>query len=211
MLLQAILQPVASVLPFISIASLAAGGYVGRRFCLAGSCKFLASVACLMGKTSAASWEKTSQDYWTLAKRDAVRDLTAVAGFIVLGLASGYAGKIFSEPEEEPEEKRGIFIKLGVEGAKFIQEYQKSILIFASLGTTWKCRRFIAKNEPLTKIIDLGLVGLETADAIVNSQIFNARFYPCNIIFDSVIAQIIPVFKGMHACVNGFEMYMTTD
>jgi hypothetical protein len=89
----------------ISIASFAAGAFMGRKFGLAAGYSVSSKVAGLIGKQAIAEeWNKASSDYWTLAKKDAFRDLTAAAGFITLGVASNLAGKALAkkEPQKEP-------------------------------------------------------------------------------------------------------------
>src|SRR6187431_2709288 len=77
-----------SAMPYAGAACYASALFVGRKFCLAAGYKVASFVAELMEKENVAEWEKTSQFYWAMAKKDAVRDLTAAGGFIALGLLS---------------------------------------------------------------------------------------------------------------------------
>jgi hypothetical protein len=119
-----------SALPMIGIASFAAGAFMGRKFGLAAGYSVSSKVVGLIGKQNVAEkYSKASNDYWTLAKKDAFRDLTAAAGFITLGVASNLAGKALAkEPKEEP----GWFDNIPV--LSTLCEYKKTVLVVTVLG-----------------------------------------------------------------------------
>jgi hypothetical protein len=122
-----------SALPMISIVSFAAGAFMGRKFGLAAGYSVSSKVAGLIGKQNVANeWNKASSDYWTLAKKDAFRDLTAAAGFITLGVASNLAGKALLA-KEEPQKEPGWFDNIPV--LNTICEYKKSTLAVIGLGS----------------------------------------------------------------------------
>jgi hypothetical protein len=121
-----------SALPVISIASITAGAFMGRKFGLAAGYGVSSKVAGFIGKQHVADeWNKASSDYWTLAKKDAFRDLTAAAGFITLGIASNLAGKALAK--EEPKEEPGWLDNIPV--LNTIWEYKKSALAVIGLGS----------------------------------------------------------------------------
>lgn len=72
-------MPVASAL-FYGAAVLVAG----RKFCVAAGYKTCALAAETFGSTSAPEWNKASAESLALAKKDMMRDLTAVIGCIGL-------------------------------------------------------------------------------------------------------------------------------
>lgn len=113
-MLQNISKTAASYAPIASVGCFALAGYAGRKFVLAGGCKVLSAAAGAIGQENAAlKLEMASQDYWTLAKKTAVRDLTAVGGLVALGVASAYAGGTLKEKESPKiEQKEGPELKL---------------------------------------------------------------------------------------------------
>jgi hypothetical protein len=162
-MLTGISKTAASVLPIASYACYAAALYAGRKFGFAAGCKAISLATDLLGQEKAAmKWEQASHEYWTLAKKDAKRDLTAVAGLAYLGLASGYAGEALREKEPEP----GLHIKAAAKVLNFLDEYKLPI----AFGTgVWICRRPIARANLLTKTMDLGVGGLQVAGRIASS------------------------------------------
>jgi hypothetical protein len=75
--------PVASAL-FYTSATL----FAGRKFCMAAGYKMGGAVAQLFGKQNVDEWNKASDASFKMAKKDMLRDVTAVAGIIaVTGLA----------------------------------------------------------------------------------------------------------------------------
>jgi hypothetical protein len=90
-------MPVASAV-FYGAATLVAG----RKFCVAAGYKVCAAVAELTGRENAAEWNKASNESLSLAKKDAIRDVTAVAGFIgLLAVALGTTEAYLLEEEKE--------------------------------------------------------------------------------------------------------------
>jgi hypothetical protein len=135
-MLQDISKVAGSGMSIASYACFGAALYAGRKFCLSAACNTMAVAEGLIGREEAAvAWEKTGQDYWTLAKKDAVRDLTAVGGFVVLGLASGCAGKALSVEEKPLAEEQG-----------FYEYYGTPILRFQDrlLSTLWDYKKTVA-------------------------------------------------------------------
>lgn len=132
-----------SALPGISIACFAAAAFMGRKFSLAAGYGVSSKVADLLGKQNVAEeWNKASNDYWTQAKIDAFRDLTAGVGFFTLGVASNLAGKAFAK--EEPKEEPGWCDHNPV--LNTICEYKKSALAVVGLGTLYLGRARVFKT-----------------------------------------------------------------
>lgn len=192
MLIQEISKPAASVLPIVSMGSLAIGIYSGRKFFLAGGCKLIAAVARqLEQENTASSLEKSSRDFWTLAKKDAVRDLTAMASFFALAFASHSAGEVFKEIQAEKErlrkleEEPGFLVKIGTGVGEFIQDYQRPILGIFGFSVLWSqsanFRRLVSKIELLTKLMDLGLYGMQKVENTFKSQFFQKYIFPITI------------------------------
>lgn len=76
---------------FYGAAALVGGG----KFGLAAGCKMRGLVAERLGDQSeAAEWTKSSDDYWTQAKKDAVRNLTIAAGLAFTGLIFAQAKQL---------------------------------------------------------------------------------------------------------------------
>jgi hypothetical protein len=80
-----------------------AGAIVGRKFCIAGAYKLAGKVAEWMGRQqNAFEWNKTGNDYFKWAKKHAMRDLTAFAGFSLgLLLVKSIEGRIKIEEEAD--------------------------------------------------------------------------------------------------------------
>lgn len=72
-------SPVASAL-FYSSATL----FAGRKFCMAAGYKLGGAVAQLIGKPNVAEWNKAADAAFKMAKKDVLRDVTAVAGIIAV-------------------------------------------------------------------------------------------------------------------------------
>jgi hypothetical protein len=159
----------------VSLASCAAGLFVGRKFGLAAGCKIAGAVAELFGNEKAAEWNRAGDKYWALAKKDAFRDLTAVAGFAALGLASGAAGKALLK-EEEKKEEPGFLVKIASEGARVLSEYKRPIFVAIGLATAWRFRRPLVKaGAPIIeKGVELGFkaphTGLDFAEKVVRYE-----------------------------------------
>lgn len=67
----------------------AAAALAFRHVGMAGVCKVRSIVSGRFGKENEAQeWNKSSHEYWTAAKKDAVRDLTAIAGLLLIGITS---------------------------------------------------------------------------------------------------------------------------
>lgn len=180
-MLQNISKTAASYAPIASVGCFALAGYAGRKFVLAGGCKVLSAAAGAIGQENAAlKLEMASQDYWTLAKKTAVRDLTAVGGLVALGVASAYAGKTFEKdapkiekkegPEliKEPQPEPGPFEYYGTPVLKFydrvaitLWDYKKTTFAalysaeVAMIAAVYKYRR------PLS---ELGIAGIQKMD-----------------------------------------------
>jgi hypothetical protein len=163
---------VGPVLPIVSAACFATGLFAGRKIGLAAGCKIGGAALEKLGK-NADEWHKAGDDYWAQAKKDAFRDLTAVAGFAALGIASGYAGKALVHEEQE---KAGVFEYYGTPVLKTIDrvstnvlttlyDYKKAVIATALTTTTavigaawkfpvqrnnfliWCTQKFIQKNQ----------------------------------------------------------------
>ena len=82
-----------------------AGLLAGRKFCISGCFKIGGKVAEMIGSKHAAfEWNKAGDKYLTLAKKDAIRDLTAVAGFIAaFSLLNGIEDSIKAKEEASKE------------------------------------------------------------------------------------------------------------
>jgi hypothetical protein len=98
-MLQGISNTLAS-LPVAGIACTTTGLYIGRNFCAAALYKIGSIGAKVMASKNTSEWDQTSHEYLTLAKKNGIRDLTAAAGLITIGLASEYA-KEKTPPKEE--------------------------------------------------------------------------------------------------------------
>lgn len=83
-----ILNTAKSLLTIRNACFLAASVYGGRKICLAAGYKLGSTVINQMDKQKAAEWNKTGQEYYIRAKKDAVDDLTSALCFIILGLIS---------------------------------------------------------------------------------------------------------------------------
>jgi hypothetical protein len=81
----------------------AAGLLAGRKFCLAAGCKLGGTVAGLMKRQNAAEWNQASADYLTQAKKDTVRDVAAVAGFVGALALVAYANEALVEREKKSQ------------------------------------------------------------------------------------------------------------
>lgn len=90
--------PVASTALFVG-----AGLFAGRKVCLGAGCKVAGAVANLLDSQSASDLDKMGDEYLSLAKKDAVRDLTGAAGLVAMGLTANYAADLLKQPEPEPE------------------------------------------------------------------------------------------------------------
>ena len=79
-----------------------AGLFAGRKFCISGCFKIGGKIAEMIGSKHAAfEWNKAGDEYLTLAKKDAIRDLTAVAGFIAaVSLLNGIEDSIKAKEEK---------------------------------------------------------------------------------------------------------------
>lgn len=84
---------------------------VAARNVLPAICCKIGSVALKhIDKRSAYEWRKSSNEYWTQAKKDAVRDLAIASGFILVGIGAVYSKEIITkieglnQQEEQPEE-----------------------------------------------------------------------------------------------------------
>lgn len=87
-------------LPVASIGCAAAGLYIGRKWCVAAAYKVGSIGANLIASKKGSEWNQTSGEYFKIAKKEGIRDLTAAAGFIALGLATSSAQEK-SLPKEE--------------------------------------------------------------------------------------------------------------
>jgi hypothetical protein len=87
-----------------SVICFAAGAVVARNFFLASGCKIVSLFANLVDEQKAAEWDKTGNHYWTQAKKNAVRDLTAATFLISASAISQYAKKtlLVEDKKEEP-------------------------------------------------------------------------------------------------------------
>jgi hypothetical protein len=86
------------------------GLLAGRKFCLAGGYKIGGAIADLVGKQNAAEWHQAGDDYMALAKKDAFRDVAAVAGFVGAVALARYAEESLTVKEEKPKpEEPGYF------------------------------------------------------------------------------------------------------
>lgn len=102
-----------SSLPIASIGCTAAGLFIGKRFCTAAFHKAGSIATNLFGSKNASEWSEASKESFTLAKKDGIRDLTAAAGLIAIGLASGRAQEK-ALPKEEPGYIRNYGLPAGV-------------------------------------------------------------------------------------------------
>lgn len=169
----------------ISLASCAAGLFVVRNFGFAAGCKIGSAVEELFGnEKAAAGWNRAGDKYWALAKNNVFRDLTAVAGFAALGLASGTAGKAFLK-EEEKKEEPGLLVKVASKVGGVLYDYQRPLFVMIGLATAWKFRRPLVKvGAPvIAKGVELGFkspeIALDCADKFVlyDSKILNMIFW----------------------------------
>lgn len=87
-MLQGITNTIGSI-PMANVACVATGLLIGRNFCGAAAYKTGSIVANLVASKKAVEWNQASDEYFTRAKKNGIRDLTAAAGLIAIGLASG--------------------------------------------------------------------------------------------------------------------------
>jgi hypothetical protein len=105
-MLKLISNAIGSELPIVNMAFYTtAVAFAGRKFCLAAGYRVGGVVIGLLGSQNTSEWTKASNDYLTLAKKDAVRDLTAVAGFIGAVIL---AGSVIEEANEEKPKEPGF-------------------------------------------------------------------------------------------------------
>lgn len=169
----------------VSLASCAAGIFVVRNFGFAAGCKIGGAVSEMFeNEKAAAEWNRAGDKYWALAKKNAFRDLTAVAGFAALGLASGTAGKALLT-EEEKKEEPSLFVKVATKVGGVLYDYQRPLLFMIGLATAWKFRRPLVKvGAPVVaKGVELGFkspeIVLDCAEKVVlyDSKILNMIFW----------------------------------
>lgn len=179
-MMQELSKTVGSIAPIASIGCFAFAAYAGRKYALAEGCKLGAAFFDLIGQENVAKeLDKVSQDYWTEAKKTALRDLTAVAGFVALGIASGYAGAMLRKeeppkPEPIPQPEPPLHIKIGVSVLNTLNDYRNSIVIIGAGGVIG-FRRHVFKLHPATKLADAGLF---TADKVaVVADFFTSRLF----------------------------------
>jgi hypothetical protein len=126
--------------PLVNIACVATGLFIGRKFCAAAAYKTGSIVANFVASKKAIEWNQASDEYLTLAKKNGIRDLTAAAGFIAIGLALGRTEEKIS-PEEVPQfvEVLGgimgisVVISLGVMAHEYIK-YKPNGIYFHNCG-----------------------------------------------------------------------------
>jgi hypothetical protein len=138
-MLKEVLNKAASTLPIstMALAGVTFGAFAGRKLCCAAGCKIGGKVASLLGRESAVEWDQASDKYWTLAKKHAFRDLTAGAGIVMLGLASGYA---VESALKEPKKELSLFENYGMPVFSTLWEYKSFItlsLMFIRLQQNW--------------------------------------------------------------------------
>lgn len=96
-------KAIGSAMPNASLVCYAGGILAGWKFYLAFGCK-VGSVATKIAGIQDISerLNKASDHYWTKAKKDSFRDLTAMAVLITWGLVASHAGEALMKEEEKP-------------------------------------------------------------------------------------------------------------
>lgn len=101
-ILEANARPIMSVISKFNYV--AAGALIGRKVFQVtaySTYKMGGSVAGWLGKQNVAEWNKASNEYWALVKKDTVRDLTLAVKFVVLGLAFEQADSFLDFAKEK--------------------------------------------------------------------------------------------------------------
>jgi hypothetical protein len=135
-------------------------------------------IADLLGKENAAEWNKTSQDYWTKAKKEAFQDLTATAAFIAMGLTSGCVGTALLK-EEQKKEEPGYIQNYAVPLVKSLYNHKGKIAGVGILTGLWyKCNREISPEQKrmASEFVQKIKEGSEEATASAMKPIFGNQF-----------------------------------
>lgn len=102
------MESIKSLPNITKVCFLLATAIAGRNVLPAIGCKIGSLAINCMDKRRAFEWRRASNDYWTKAKKDGIRDLTAAAGVIVLGIGAAYSGEFvekLTKEEEKPESR----------------------------------------------------------------------------------------------------------
>jgi hypothetical protein len=157
-MLQGISNAVGS-LPVASIACAATGLFIGRKFCTAAVYKAGSIGANFIESKNAAEWNQASSESLILAKKDGIRDLTAAAGLIAIGVASFTA----QHAEEKVPQK---------EESGFFQDYGwptlKGVCIFTS--------GWILKNLQVHRALKLTMTPMISANGKKSTEYHMSEF-----------------------------------
>lgn len=156
-----------STIPMTNLACYAAGVFIGRKFCLAASFKIAGIFSTILGKQNIAEkWNNVSSQYWTLAKKDAIRDLTAVAGLIAWALLANYATQALTkynnekEIEKDNETNNKKNIEKNIENNKEAKKIEPSLSEgYTILNTLWEYPKMTLAAITFTAA-SLGIIGI---------------------------------------------------